>query len=412
MSLLPVEDAYRRLLGSAVPLTRTEQLPLIQAAGRVLAEDVLARRTQPSFDASAMDGYAVRAADVQSPFQALRVVGESAAGRAFDGQVGRGEAARIFTGAPVPQGADAILIQEDARVEADGTVLPTASLEPGQYIRASGIDFAEGATLLTCGALLTPGAIALAASCGYPSLTVLARPKVAILATGDELVLPGEPLGPSQMVASNPFGVAAMVLAAGGDPIDCGIAGDRVDAIDAALSDSIRDCADVFVTIGGASVGDHDLVGKVFAARGVALDFWKVAMRPGKPLMAGRLGELTIVGLPGNPTSSMVAAKLFLAPLVRRLAGFPDRPLYRHGLLGAPMPENGVRTDFVRSRLEVGGDGAVRVIPLPRQDSSLLSTYAQADALLVRPPSAAPASAGDACRYVVLDDWKGLAEHN
>ncbi|MEF2549159.1 gephyrin-like molybdotransferase Glp [Aurantimonas sp. E1-2-R+4] len=412
MSLLPVEEAYRRLVGSAVPLTRTEQLPLLQAAGRVLAEDVLARRTQPSFDASAMDGYAVRAEDAQSPFEVLRVVGESAAGRAFDGQVGRGEAARIFTGAPVPQGADAILIQEDARVEDDGTVRPTVSLEPGQFIRAAGIDFAAGETLLTRGALLTPGAIALAASCGYPALTVLARPKVAILATGDELVLPGEPLGPSQLVASNPFGVAAMVVAAGGDAIDCGIAGDDVATIDARLSDSIRDRADVFVTIGGASVGDHDLVGKVFANRGVGLDFWKVAMRPGKPLMAGRLGDLTIVGLPGNPASSMVAARLFLVPLVRRLAGLPDRQLYRHGLLGAPMPENGLRTDFVRSRLEVREDGVIRVIPLPLQDSSLLSTYAQADALLVRAPSAAPASAGEACRYVVLDEWKGLAEHN
>ncbi|MEC5321632.1 molybdopterin molybdotransferase MoeA [Aurantimonas sp. A3-2-R12] len=412
MSLLPVEEAYRRLVGSAVPLTRTEQLPLLQAAGRVLAEDVLARRTQPSFDASAMDGYAVRAVDVQSPFETLRVVGESAAGRAFDGQVGIGEAARIFTGAPVPQGADAILIQEDARVVVDGTVRPTVSLEPGQFIRAAGIDFAAGETLLTRGALLTPGAIALAASCGYPALTVLARPKVAILATGDELVLPGEPLGPSQLVASNPYGVAAMVVGAGGDAIDCGIAGDDVATIDARLSDSIRDRADVFVTIGGASVGDHDLVGKVFANRGVGLDFWKVAMRPGKPLMAGRLGDLTIVGLPGNPASSMVAARLFLIPLVRRLAGFPDRQLYRHGLLGAPMPENGLRTDFVRSRLEAREDGVVRVIPLPRQDSSLLSTYAQADALLVRPSSAAPASAGEACRYVVLDEWKGLAEHN
>ncbi len=412
MSLLPVEEAYRRLLGGSVPLTRTEHLPLVQSAGRVLAEDVLARRTQPSFAASAMDGYAVRAEDTQSPYQALRVIGESAAGRAFDGQVGPGEAARIFTGAPVPQGADAILVQEDARVEADSNVRPTASLEPGRFIRASGIDFSEGETLLTCGALLTPGAIALAASCGYPALKVLARPKVAILATGDELVLPGAPLGPSQLVASNPFGVAAMVVAAGGDAIDCGIAGDHVATIGARLSDSIRDRADVFVTIGGASVGDHDLVGEVFAARGVALDFWKVAMRPGKPLMAGRLGELTIVGLPGNPASSMVAARLFLVPLVRRLAGLPDRPLYRHGLLGAPMPENGVRTDFVRSRLEVGGDGAVRVFPLPRQDSSLMSTYAQADALLVRPPSAAPASAGEACRFVVLDEWKGLAEHN
>ena len=412
MSLLPVEEAYRRLVGSAVPLTRTEQLPLLQAAGRVLAEDVLARRTQPSFDASAMDGYAVRAEDAQSPFEVLRVVGESAAGRAFDGHVGRGEAARIFTGAPVPQGADAILIQEDARVEVDGTVRPTATVDLGQFVREAGIDFIEGETLLANGTWLTPGAIALGASAGHTSLKVLARPKVAILATGDELVSPGEPLGDWQIVASNSFGVAAMVAAAGGEVIDCGIARDRAPDIDAGLTRAMDEAADIFVTIGGASVGDHDLVGKVFAARGVGLDFWKVAMRPGKPLMAGRLGDLTIVGLPGNPASSMVAARLFLVPLVRRLAGLPDRQLYRHGLLGAPMPENGARTDFVRSRLEVREDGVIRIIPLPRQDSSLLSTYAQADALLVRAPSAAPASAGEACRYVVLDEWKGLAEHN
>lgn len=412
MSLLPVEEAYRRLVGSAAPLARTEILPLLQSARRVLAEDVLARRTQPSFVASAMDGYAVRSADAREPFRALRVVGESAAGCAFTGAVEPGEAVRIFTGAPVPTGADAVLIQEQARVESDGTVRPSASVDLGQYVREAGIDFVEGETLLAKGTWLTPGAIALAASAGHTCLEVLARPKVAILATGDELVPPGAPLGDWQIVASNSFGVAAMVADAGGEVIDCGIARDRAPDIDAGLTRAMDEQADIFVTIGGASVGDHDLVGKVFAARGVALDFWKVAMRPGKPLMAGRLDELTIVGLPGNPASSMVAATLFLAPLVRRLAGLPDRPLYRHGLLGAPMPENGMRTDFVRSRLEVGEDGAVRVIPLPRQDSSLLSTYAQADALLVRAPSAIPASAGEACRFVVLDAWKGLAEHN
>lgn len=412
MSLLPVEEAYRRLVESASPLACTETLPLLRLARRVLAQDVLARRTQPSFDASAMDGYAVRSADATAPFRALRVVGESAAGCAFTGTVEPGEAVRIFTGAPVPKGADAVLIQEQAQVETDGTVRPTASVDFRQYIRDAGIDFIEGETLLANGTWLTPGAIALIASAGHTSLRVLARPKVAILATGDELVQPGEPVGDWQIVASNSFGVAAMVAEAGGEIIDCGIARDRAPDIDAGLTRAIDEKADIFVTIGGASVGDHDLVGKVFAARGVALDFWKVAMRPGKPLMAGRLDELTIVGLPGNPASSMVAATLFLAPLVRRLAGLPDRPLYRQGLLGAPMPENGMRTDFVRTRLQTGEDGAVRVIPLPRQDSSLLSTYARADALLVRPPSAPPARAGEACRFVVLDEWKGLAEHN
>ena len=400
---MPVDEAYERMVGSAVPLGRVERVPLKNANGRILAEPVLATRTQPSFDASAMDGYAVRAADLGDLSKSLRRIGESAAGRAFDGAVGRGECVRIFTGAPVPDGADSILIQEDAEVLDDRTVRATQSVSIGQHVRPAGVDFGEGETLLEAGLRMTPGAIALAASGGHPQLTVLSRPKVAILATGDELVLPGEAVGPSQIVASNSFGVAAMVEAAGGVAIDCGIAGDSQDEIAERLDGARSAGADIFVTIGGASVGDHDLVGAVFASRGVDLDFWKVAMRPGKPLMAGRIGAMRIVGLPGNPASSMVAATLFLAPLVRRLAGIANRPLYTEGILGADMPENGVRTDFARARIEPRPDGIMTVVPLGRQDSSLLSIYARADALLVRDPRAPAAQKGDPCRFVALD---------
>lgn len=403
MSLISVDVAYRLLLQEAAAIGRTEDLPLSQAAGRVLATAVVARRTQPSFDASAMDGYAVRSADLAEGPVPLRLIGESAAGRPFRGSVGAGETVRIFTGAPVPAGTDAVLIQEDAATDASGRILPGATVAKRQHVRSAGVDFGKGDVLLASGSLLSPGVLALAASGGHPSISVRQRPRVAILATGDELVLPGVTPGPAQIVASNGFGVAAMVAAAGGEPLNYGVAPDDRAAIAARLDQALAEGADVFVTIGGASVGDHDLVGSVFAERGVSLDFWKVAMRPGKPLMAGRVDEMRVVGLPGNPASSMVAATLFLAPLVTRLAGRPDRPRYRNGILGAAVPENGERTDFVRSVVEIADDGTTTVTPLPRQDSSLLSIYAHAQGLLVRAPGAAPAAQGDACRYVPLD---------
>ncbi|NDW05626.1 molybdopterin molybdotransferase MoeA [Jiella pacifica] len=402
MSLISVEDAHERLLGAAEPVRRSVLVPLREAAGRVLAEDVLAKRTQPGFDASAMDGYALRAEDAQAPFQPLRVIGESAAGRAFEGKIAPGEAARIFTGAPVPEGADAILIQEDAERTGDGALIAKEQVSAGQHIRPAGVDFSAGTVLLAKGTLLSPGAVALAASGGHAQILVLDRPKVAVLATGDELVPPGADVGPSQIVASNGYGVAALVEAAGGMVIDCGIASDDEEEITGHLDRALAEGCDCFVTIGGASVGDHDLIGKVFDAKQAEMAFLKVAMRPGKPLMAAQIGKMRLVGLPGNPASSMVAATLFLAPLVRRLAGRPDRPLTRAAILGSDVPENGTRTDFMRSRTEIAADGTVFVTPLARQDSSLLSIYAAADALLMRPPYAPPARAGESCRIVDL----------
>ncbi|KQT49017.1 molybdenum cofactor biosynthesis protein MoaA [Aureimonas sp. Leaf454] len=402
MSLLSVEDAFERLVSDAAPLARVETVELRKAYGRILARDISALRTQPDFDASAMDGYAVQASAIVEPFPWLKVVGESAAGGAFAGAVHAGEAVRIFTGAPVPAGADAILIQENA--ERSGlSVRPLEGVVPGRHIRKAGADFSRGDILIARGSRLTAGGIALAASGNHPALEVIARPKVAILATGNELVLPGEPLGPSQIVASNTFGIAALIEAAGGVVLDYGIAADDEDEIGGRVDRAISDGADILVTIGGASVGDHDLVGKVFADKKVALDFWKVAMRPGKPLMAGRLGGLRLVGLPGNPASSMVAATLFLKPLVSMLAGRPGRTIYRDGILGSDMPENDLRADFIRA--EIDEISAVRPIvnPAGRQDSSLLSVYARADVLLLRPPHAPAAKAGDPCRFVPLD---------
>ena len=402
MSLISVEDAHQRLVGAAGPIRRTITVPLREAANRVLAEDIIAKRTQPGFDASAMDGYALRAEDATTPLRPLKVIGESAAGRAFDGPIGPGESIRIFTGAPMPQGADAVLIQEDAERTKDGTLVPQEAVSPGQHVRPAGVDFSAGTMLLKAGTHLTPGAVALAASGGHPVLKVLDRPKVAVLATGDELVPPGAVVGPSQIVASNSYGVAALVEAAGGQVIDCGIAPDREDEIAGHLQRALADGCDCFVTIGGASVGDHDLIGKVFEKSEVEIAFLKVAMRPGKPLMAGRIGDMHLVGLPGNPASSMVAATLFLGPLIRRLAGFADRPLTRPAILGADVPENGMRTDFMRSTAQMRDDGTTVANPLSRQDSSLLSIYAAADVLVMRPPHAPSARAGDPCLVVDL----------
>ncbi|MEN3792930.1 gephyrin-like molybdotransferase Glp [Fulvimarina sp. MAC3] len=402
MSLLPVEDAYARILSGAEPIDRKDIVPLRAARGRVLSGDLFARRTQPGFDASAMDGYAVRAEDA-SVGAVLNVVGEAAAGHGWSGSIAKGQALRIFTGAPMPEGADSVLIQEDTEAAGERQVRVKEAPARGDHIRKAGVDFVDGARLLSAGTLLSVGALSLAASGGHPELTVLARPKIAILATGDELVLPGETVGPHQIVASNTFGIAALAEEAGGDVLNCGIARDDQDDIVAHFDHALDNGADVFVTIGGASVGKHDLVGKVFASRDVDLDFWKVAMRPGKPFMAGRKGAMRIAGLPGNPASSLVAATLFLAPLIRRLAGLPDRPLFHDGFLAEAMPPNGVRANFVRAVFE-GFDGTrPRLRPLGKQDSSLLSVYAKADALLMRPVDAPAGKAGDPCRYIAID---------
>ncbi|WP_152048190.1 molybdopterin molybdotransferase MoeA [Aureimonas psammosilenae] len=403
MSLLSLEDAFARIVGDVVPIGDTESLPLRRCSGRVLAADIVALRTQPGFDASAMDGYAVRAEDLAEPFTPLALIGESAAGNGFAGTIESGTCARIFTGAPMPAGADAVLIQENAeRVDAK-TILPLASSPAGRHIRRAGADFKKGEVLLTARTLLNAGKIAVGASAGHPELTVVRRPRVAILATGDELVLPGEAVGPAQIVSSNSFGIAAMVEGAGGEVLDYGLVRDDLGAIGTMVDRARDEAVDILVTSGGASVGDHDLVGDVFASRGVLIDFWKIAMRPGKPLMAGRLGPMRLLGLPGNPASSLVTATLFLQPLVKALLGLDPAIAYRNGILGEDLPANDQRADFLRAT--VGEASAVMPIlsTAGRQDSSLLSVFAKADALLVREPFAPAAKAGEPCRFISLD---------
>ena len=403
--LITVEQALARVLASAGTPLGEEWVALEEACGRVLARNLDALRSQPPFANSAMDGYAIRAADAAGAPVTLSVIGEAAAGRAFAGAVGPGEAVRIFTGAPMPEGADTIVVQEDGRREGDRVTIGSPS-RPGDNLRSEGLDFRAGEALIPAGRRLTPRDVALAAAANHVHLPVRRHPRVAILATGDELVAPGQTPGPSQIVASNNFSVAGIVEACGGIPIDLGIARDTMAELDAAIREAIDLEVDVLVTLGGASVGDHDLVQKALVGAGMELGFWKIAMRPGKPLMHGRLGALRVLGLPGNPTSSTVCAVLFLRPLLRALQGEPGagadpaRPC-RHA---ADMKANGPRQDYVRTTLGRDADGVVRATPVALQDSSLVKMMARADGLIVRPPNAPPAQAGDPCRVIVFDE--------
>lgn len=401
MALMPVDEALARILEGAQPDAGTEMVALADSLGRVLGRDLRAQRTHPPFAASAMDGYAVRAADAGAG-ATLRLQGESAAGHGFDGALEPGSAIRIFTGAPVPEGADSIVVQENTERPDATTVRFVTAAEPGRHIRAAGVDFTEGKIGLEAGRVLDAGAITFAAAMNHASLPVYRRPRIAVLATGDELRLPGEPLGPGQIIASNTFGVAALVRGAGGEVIDLGIAADRMEALDAALDSAIAGSADVLVTIGGASVGDHDLVQKALSARGMALDFWKIAMRPGKPLMSGRIDRMQVLGLPGNPASSLVCAHLFLEPLVARLGGFPDPQRTKGAILTKDLPKNDQRQDYLRGCLRTDDDGQLHATPLPRQDSSLMKVFSDAHCLIIRPPFAPPALAGDTTNVLVL----------
>ncbi len=401
-NLLPVAEARVRVLAGA-GARGTERVPLAEALGRTLSEPLLARRTQPPFRASAMDGFALQAADLESLPATLKLIGESAAGHGFSGTLNRGETVRIFTGAPVPEGADAVLMQEDALLDGD-IVTATRIVAEGRHIREIGIDFTDEEALLPAGTRLGPIDIALAAASGHAEVAVARKPRVAILATGDELVQPGEATSADQIVASNSFAIAAFVQQAGGEPIDLGIASDDFASLEAAVLAARQAEADVLVTLGGASVGKHDLVRSALTNEGMELGFWRIAMRPGKPLIHGRLGEMLILGLPGNPASSIVCALLFLMPLLRALSGDPraaDDPS-EPAILGAPMPPNGPREDYLRAKLSRGADGLALATPHDVQDSSLLSVFARSQCLLVRPPHAPAAAAGDACRVIKL----------
>ncbi len=397
--MIPVAEAIARVLAEAWPLPG-EMVSLGDGLGRVLAEDLASRRTQPPAAVSAMDGYAVRAEDLARTPAELRIVAEIAAGAAWTGEVGQGEAARIFTGAPVPEGADAIVIQEDCERAGDLVSVREAA-KAGAYIRPAGLDFAEGDVLLRAGRRLNSRDIGLAAAMNRPWLPVARRPRVALLATGDEIALPGEPLGPQQIVSSSGPGLAALVAEAGGVPVSLGVAGDSVDSLRARAAGA--EGADILVTMGGASVGEHDLVQEALAADGLEVDFWRIAMRPGKPLMFGRMGGSLVLGLPGNPVSAFVCALLFLRPLIDAMLGLPAGPPAREpARLGTELAANDRREDYLRARLAPDGEGLPVATPLARQDSSMLARFVEADALLVRAPHAPPASAGDLVEIIRL----------
>lgn len=399
--VIAVADALALVLAGVHPVA-TEIVSLAAAHGRVLAADVCARRTQPPRAVSAMDGYAVRAADVASPPATLRVIGAAAAGAAFGGRIGAGEAVRIFTGAAVPDGADAIVIQEHATADASRVVVGTPAA-PGRFIRAAGLDFAAGEALLAAGRRLTARDVALAAAMNVPWLGVRRRPRIAHLATGDELVRPGEPLAADTIVSCNGALLAACIGAFGGEAIDLGIAPDDPAALRAAAA-AAHGC-DLLVTTGGASVGDHDLVRPALETLGFSVRFHGVAMRPGKPILFGHLGALPVLGLPGNPVSAGVGALVFLRPALAAMLGRDDRPPpgAASALLACDLPANDAREDYLRARLDVDAGGHLVATPFGRQDSAMLRLFGQADALVVRKPFAAAAAAGTPVPILAFD---------
>ncbi|MSO75725.1 MAG: molybdopterin molybdenumtransferase MoeA [Alphaproteobacteria bacterium] len=389
--MISVKDARARILAGVAALAE-EQVSLANAHGRVLARAMVSRRTQPPFAVSAMDGYAVRGADVATAPTILRQVGAVAAGTSFTGHVGQGETVRIFTGAPLPDGADTIVIQEDVTAEGD-RIAVNAATATGRYVRPAGLDFGQGEALLAAGRLLTARDVGLAAAMNLPWLPVRRQPQVALIATGDEIALPGDPIGPHQIVSSNGPAMAALVGGSGGIVRDLGIAADTRQSLQA-LALGARG-ADVLVTLGGASVGEHDLVQSALKEQGLAVDFWQIAMRPGKPLMFGRLGETLVLGLPGNPVSSMVCALLFLRPLLAALLGLADTdPPRARATLGAPLGANDRREDYLRAQLDHDATGGLVATPFKVQDSSMLSWLARADCLILRPPLASALNAG------------------
>lgn len=390
--MIAVEEAVARIVSALKPL-ESEQAPLGSAAGRVLAADVHAKTDQPPFAVSMMDGYAVRSADSG----ARCVIGSAPAGHPFAGTVGPGEAVRLFTGSVVPDGADAVLAQEDARRDGDQVDF-TETPFAGKFIRPRGLDFQAGSLLVSQDTRLTSRDLALLAAGDQAEVPVRRPPIIAFAATGDELSRPGEPRKPGGIVASSVYGLDAMIAQWGGLPRDLGILPDKPEAI-AALAK--QEC-DLLVTLGGASVGDHDLIQAALGPQGFALDFWKIAMRPGKPLIFGHLGATPLLGLPGNPVSSMVCALLFLRPAISAMLGVPTQIPHRQARLIGALKANDSRQDYLRAACE-WRNGDLWARPFPAQDSSMLKLFSQADALLVRKPHAPPLEDGATVEIVPLD---------
>ncbi len=396
--MISVEEAAVRIAAAFAPL-ESERIPLAQAANRVLAENVTARFAQPPFAVSAMDGYAVRSADVAQVPATLRIIGESAAGNPYSGKIGKDETVRIFTGSAVPDGADAIVIQENAQRHGE-TVTLQQSAKPGQHIRPAGLDFKSGDILAAKGKRLSARDLALLAAGDCAQPRVIRKPVVAFAATGDELSRPGEPRRSGGIVASSGYGLGALIEKWGAAARDLGILADSFEEL-AALPDKAMG-ADLLITLGGASVGDRDLVQAALQAKGFVLDFWKIAMRPGKPLIFGRIGALPLLGLPGNPVSTLVCAVLFLRPAIAAMLGENYRAPVLAARLGRDLPANDSRQDYLRAQTRIR-DGALWVDPFPVQDSSMLVPLAKADALILRAPSAPARRRGDVVEILPLD---------
>ncbi|WP_020593702.1 gephyrin-like molybdotransferase Glp [Kiloniella laminariae] len=397
--MLSVEEALSRIL-KAFDTLAPETISLNDGLGRVLASDLKARLTQPPSDVSAMDGYAVRATDIRKLPIELTVVGEAPAGGCYPKELLAGQAVRIFTGGPVPRGADTIIIQENTH-QTDQIVLIKEGEKPGRYIRPAGLDFKEGETGLVKGTLLTARDLALAAAMNHPWLEVYRKPRVAILATGDEVVLPGQDIGPNQIVSSNTTALMAFVRECGGEPISLGIAPDDRDAL-ARLARGAEG-ADLLLTTGGASVGDHDLVRSVLGEQGLELDFWRIAMRPGKPLIFGKLGKTPILGLPGNPVSTLVCAYIFARPALKKMTGQdPDNQQSETAVLEFSLEANDKRQDYLRASLSRNKEGQLSVTPFQKQDSSMLNLLKQANCLVIRPPFAPAAEKGTEVEIIRL----------
>ncbi len=400
MALMPVAEALARVLADAQALP-ADRVALDAATGRVLAQDLAALRTQPPAAVSAMDGYAVRAADLAPIPVTLRLIGEVAAGHPFEGEVRQGEATRIFTGGVMPAGSDTVVIQEVTARDGDKVTIQKATAK-SRNVRRQGIDFHAGQVLLREGRSLTDRDVMLAAAMNHAVLPVHRRPKVAVLGTGDELVAPGSTPGPGEIVYSNGFALIALARAAGAEVTDLGIARDRIEDIAAGVRRARDLGADILLTSGGASVGEHDLVQRALQSEGLDLSFWRVALRPGRPMMHGRLGAMHVLGVPGNPVSAYVCAFLFLVPLIARLSGRLDvEHVPETARLGRDLPANDERQDYLRATLEPGPDGPVAT-PLPDQDSSLMAPLAAAGCLVIREPHAPAASARSPCVILKL----------
>jgi molybdopterin molybdotransferase len=394
--LIPVEEALAKILDTA-KLMPVELVPLAKCYGRILATDVVAKRDQPPFPSSAMDGYAIRFDDQSSP---LKLVGVAAAGHAFKRDMEMGEAVRILTGAPLPKGADTIVIQENVRVE-DGRIHMTEPATRGRNIRPLGLDFTKGDVLVPAGVKLNARDIGLCAAANVPMLRVRRKPRLVLFTTGDELVLPGQKPRVDQIVSSNSHAIAAMAEAWGGDVINLGIVRDTLKATMAAIKKA--GVADILITTGGASVGDHDYVQEALKKSGIKIGFWKIALRPGKPLMFGTKGKLRVLGLPGNPVSALVCARIFLKPLIDAMQGVSATQQTITALLGNALPANDGRQDYIRASLSEAADGHRIATAFGKQDSSMQRTLRNADCLIIRAPHAPEAPIGTAISVLLLD---------